>query len=250
MSGHSKWATIKHKKAAADAKRGAAFTRVIRELMQAARKGGSASDTNAALRTAIAHAKAAGMPKDTMERAIKKGAGELEGQQMEDLLLEGYGPGGCALLIDITTDSRNRIVAEIRHIFTKYGKDMAAAGSVTWMFAKKGQILVEGADFDKLFEFAVEAGADDVQDVGGAIEVTTSPDVFHAVREKIEQAGFNIANAELAWVPSTTVKLEGKEAEGMLRLIGKIEELDDVNGVYGNHEIDEATIVKFNAAGA
>jgi len=247
MSGHSKWATIKHKKAAADAKRGAAFTRVIRELMQSARKGGSSPDTNAALRTAIAHAKAAGMPKDTMERAIKKGAGELEGQTVEDITLEGYGPGGCALLIDVTTDNRNRIVAEVRHIFTKYGKDMAAAGSVLWMFAKKGQILVEGADFDKLFEFGVEAGADDVQDVGGAIEVTTSPDAFHHVREKIESGGFNIANAELAWVPSNVVKLEGKDAEKLLNLVAKLEELDDVNGVYGNYDIAEDVIEKFSA---
>jgi len=247
MSGHSKWATIKHKKAAADAKRGAAFTRVIRELMQAARKGGSSADTNAALRTAIAHARGAGMPKDTMERAIKKGAGELEGQQMEDVTLEGYGPGGCALLIDVTTDNRNRIVAEVRHIFTKYGKDMAAAGSVAWMFARKGQILVEGADFDKLFELAVELGAEDVKDVGGAIEVVTTPDLFHTVREKMEQASYNMPSAELAWVPSTTVTLEGKDAESLLRLVSKLEELDDVNGVYGNYEISDELIEKFSA---
>ena len=241
MSGHSKWATIKHKKAATDAKRGKVFTRVIKEIMIAARSGGGDVDSNARLRTAVAAAKAASMPAENIKRAIMRGTGELEGSHIEEVTFEGYGPGGAAILVQVATDNRNRTVSEIRHIFTKQGGNLAEQGAVAWMFERKSQILIEHekATEDQLLAVVLDAGADDLRGDGAQWDVLSPPEVHDAVLEAIHKAGIETSAAQIALIPKNTVKLEGKNAGGMLRLAEALEEHDDVQNVYSNFDIDE-----------
>ena len=240
MSGHSKWATIKHKKAATDAKRGRVFTRLIREITMAAR-GGTDPNTNARLRTAIASAKAENMPGDNIERAILRGSGQMEGTQLEEITFEGYGPGGVALLVQAVTDARNRTVSEIRHAFSKNGGNMAEAGAVGWMFERKGEVIVpkEQASEDKIMGIVLDAGAEDLKDDGSSWDVVTPPEAFEAVREAIVKAGMTPASAELGMVPKSYIKLTGAQAGQMIRLVEALEEQDDVQHVYANFDIDE-----------
>ncbi len=240
MSGHSKWATIKHKKAATDAKRGKAFTRLIKEIMIAARNGGD-PDMNPRLRTAITAAKAVSMPAENIKRAILRGTGELEGGQIDEITFEGYGPGGAAVLVSVATDNRNRTVADIRHLFSKNGGNLGEQGSVSWMFERKSQIVIEGdkASEDKLMDLVLDAGADDLRDEGGNWEVISAPEMHEKVLEAIQKAGIKTESAEIAMVPKNLMKLEGKNASGMLRLSEALEEHDDVQNVYSNFDIDE-----------
>jgi YebC/PmpR family DNA-binding regulatory protein len=243
MSGHSKWATIKHKKAALDAKRGKTFTRLIKEIMIAARTGGD-PEANARLRTAVVAAKAVSMPADNIKRAIMRGTGELEGGQIDEMQYEGYGPGGAAVLVGVATDNKNRTVSEIRHLFSKNGGNMGELGSVAWMFERKSQIFIDGesATEDQLMSIVLDAGADDLRDQGGTWEILSAPESHEAVLQAIEKAGLKTESAEIAMVPKNTVKLEGKNAQAMLRLYDALEEHDDVQNVYGNYEIDEAEV--------
>jgi len=240
MSGHSKWATIKHKKAALDAKRGKAFTRIIKEIMIAARQGGD-PDMNPLLRTAIVAAKAVSMPAENIKRAIMRGTGELEGGQIDEIVFEGYGPGGAAVLVKVATDNRNRTVSEIRHVFSKNGGNLGELGSVSWMFERKGQILIEKekAGEDQLMTIALDAGADDLRDDGESWEVISPPEAHDAVLQAIQSAGIPTVSAEVAMVPKNLMKLEGKNAQGMLRLSEALEEHDDVQNVYSNFDVDE-----------
>jgi len=238
MSGHNKWSTIKHKKGAADAKRGQVFTKLIKEITVAARLGGGDPEGNPRLRAAMDKAKAENMPKDNIERAIKKGTGELEGVTYEEINYEGYGPGGVAVLVEVMTDNRNRSVSDIRSIFTKCNGNMGETGCVSWMFDKKGLIVFpKTVDFDKLFEASLEAGAEDVTDEVEQIEVITDPVNFIEVRESLVKAGFNSDSAEVTMIPQTMVKLEGKQAENMLKLMDRLEDNDDVQNVYANFDI-------------
>ena len=243
MSGHSKWATIKHKKAALDAKRGKIFTRLIKEIMIAARTGGD-PESNARLRTAITAAKAVSMPADNIKRAIMRGTGELEGGQIDEIQYEGYGPGGAAVLVSVATDNKNRTVSEIRHLFSKNGGNMGEVGSVSWMFERKSQIFIDGgsATEDQLMGIVLDAGADDLRDHGGAWEILSAPEAHEAVLQALEKAGIQTESAEIAMVPKNTIKLEGKNAQAMLRLYDALEEHDDVQNVYGNYEVDEAEV--------
>jgi YebC/PmpR family DNA-binding regulatory protein len=240
MSGHSKWATIKHKKAALDAKRGKAFTRIIKEIMIAARQGGD-PDMNPRLRTAIVAAKAVSMPAENIKRAIMRGTGELEGGQIDEIVFEGYGPGGAAVLVKVATDNRNRTVSEIRHVFTKNGGNLGELGSVSWMFERKGQILIEKdkAGEDQLMTIALDAGADDLRDDGDSWEVLSRPEAHDAVLQAIQNAGIATVSAEVAMVPKNLLKLDGKNAQGMMRLSDALEEHDDVQNVYSNFDVDE-----------
>ncbi|MFZ0818584.1 MAG: YebC/PmpR family DNA-binding transcriptional regulator [Candidatus Acidiferrales bacterium] len=240
MSGHSKWATIKHKKAATDAKRGRTFTRLIREITMAAR-GGTDPNSNARLRTAIASAKAENMPGDNIDRAILRGSGQLEGTVLEEITFEGYGPGGVALLVQVVTDGRNRTVSEIRHAFGKHGGNLAEAGAVNWLFQRKGEISIprEQASEDKLMGIVLDAGADDLVDDGSIWSVVTPPESFEAVRDAIVKAGITPASAEIGMVPKNFIKLTGAQAQQMLRLMEAIEEQEDVQHVYSNFDIDE-----------
>jgi len=240
MSGHSKWATIKHKKAALDAKRGKAFTRLIKEIMIAARSGGDPA-MNPRLRTAITAAKAVSMPADNIKRAIMRGTGELEGGQIEEIMFEGYGPGGAAVLVAVATDNRNRTVSEIRHIFSKLGGNLGEQGSVSWMFERKSQILIEAdkATEDQLMTLALDAGAEDLRNDGTNWEVISPPEAHEAVLEAIQKAGIPTVSAEIAMVPKNLMKLEGKNASAMLKLSEALEEHDDVQNVYSNFDIDE-----------
>jgi YebC/PmpR family DNA-binding regulatory protein len=241
MSGHSKWATIKHKKAATDAKRGKVFTRIIKEIMIAARHGGGDQDSNPRLRTAVLAAKAASMPNDNITRAIKRGTGELEGGMIEEIMFEGYGPGGAAVLVNVATDNRNRTVSEIRHMFSKQGGNLGEQGSVAWMFERKSQILIEGdkAKEDDLMALVLDAGAEDLKDDDGNWEVISAPESHEQVLEAIRKAGIPTAAAEIAMIPKNLVKLEGKNAAGMLRLSEALDEHDDVQSTYSNFDIDE-----------
>jgi YebC/PmpR family DNA-binding regulatory protein len=243
MSGHSKWATIKHKKAALDAKRGKVFTRLIKEIMIAARSGGD-PDANARLRTAITAAKAVSMPADNIKRAIMRGTGELEGGQIDEILFEGYGPGGAAVLVNVATDNRNRTVSEIRHLFSKNGGNLGEQGSVSWMFERKSQIIVDGekATEDQLMGIVLDAGADDLRNHEGAWEILSPPEAHEAVLQALQKAGISTESAEVAMVPKNTIKLEGKNAQAMLKLYDALEEHDDVQNVYGNYEVDEAEV--------
>ncbi len=243
MSGHSKWATIKHKKAALDSKRGKVFTRLIKEIMIAARTGGD-PDTNARLRTAVSAAKAVSMPAENIKRAIMRGTGELEGGQIDEILYEGYGPGGAAVLVNVATDNRNRTVSEVRHLFSKNGGNMGEQGSVSWMFERKSQIIVDAEKIgeDQLMAIVLDAGADDIRDEEGAWEVLSAPEAHEAVLHALEKANVPVESSEIAMVPKNTVKLEGKNAQAMLRLYDLLEEHDDVQNVYGNYEIDEAEV--------
>jgi YebC/PmpR family DNA-binding regulatory protein len=244
MSGHSKWATIKHKKAATDARRGKAFTKIIRELTIAARTAGGDPNTNPRLRTAISAAKNENMPNDNIERAIQRGTGQLEGEQLEEVTYEGYGPGGVGMLVQVVTSNRNRAAGEIRHVFSKNGGNMAETGAVNWMFHRKGDIVVpkDKADEEKMMGIVLDAGAEDLRDDGSAWEVTTPPEAMERVREALVTAGITPASAEVAWMPQNYVKLTGQQAQQMLRMMEALEEHDDVQHVYANFDIDEKEI--------
>jgi len=240
MSGHSKWATIKHKKAALDSKRGKMFTRLIKEITIAARSGGD-PDGNPRLRTAIAAAKNVSMPSDNIKKAIMRGTGELEGGQIEEVMFEGYGPGGAAVLVNVATDNRNRTVSEIRHAFSKNGGNMGEQGSVSWMFERKSQIFVPGdkATEDKLMGIVLDAGADDLRSDGERWEILSPPEAHESVLKALESNSLPSEDASIAFVAKNLVKLEGKNASGMLRLSEALEEHDDVQNVYSNFDIDE-----------
>jgi YebC/PmpR family DNA-binding regulatory protein len=250
MSGHSKWSTIKRKKGAADAKRGKAFTKIIKEIMVAARFGGGDVNANPRLRAAVLAAKAENMPKDNIERAIKKGTGELEGVHYEDLTYEGYGPGGVAMLLEVLTDNKNRTVADVRHVFSKHNGNLGESGCVSWMFEKKGLILVDkgGVEEDRLMEIALDAGALDVNDTGKEFEVKTDPATFEDVKKALDDAGMKTSYAEVTMVPQTTVRLTGKEAEQMLKLMEGLEDSDDVQKVYANFDIPDEEMERLSAA--
>ena len=244
MSGHSKWHTIKHKKGAADAKRGKIFTRLIKELTVAARSGGGDPDMNPRLRTIIAEAKANNMPRENIERAIRRGTGEEPGVQYEEIMYEAYGPGGVAMLISTLTDNKNRTVGEIRFMLGKHNGNLAAENSVAWMFSKKGQVFVEKGkvDEEKLLTAALDAGADDMNDDEAAWEIVSAPESFETVRDAVKALGVEPASAEVAMVPKNYVKLVGKEAQQMLRLMEAIEDHDDVQHVWANFDIEEKEI--------
>ena len=241
MSGHSKWSSIKHKKAATDAKRGKIFTKLIKEITVAARTGGVDPDANSRLRTAILAAKSENMPKDNIDRAIKKGTGELEGVNYEESIYEGYGPGGAAVLVESLTDNKNRTVADVRRIFGKNGGSLGENGCVAWMFAKKGYIAIESTAVDEevLMETALEAGADDIREDDSNFEVITAPEDFNAVKEAIDNASIPYVVAEITMLPQSTTNLAGKEAEQMVRLMETLEDNDDVQKVYTNADIPQ-----------
>jgi len=242
MSGHSKWATIKHKKAAADAKRGRAFTRLIKEITVAARIGGGDATGNPRLRTAILAAKEANMPQDNITRAVKKGTGELEGITYEEVTFEGYGPGGVAVMISVVTDNKNRTLPEIRHMFSKCGGSLGDHNSVSWMFEKRGYFVIErsAVSEDKLMELVLEAGGDDVLTDGDNFEVLTSPEQFEAVMTALKAQNIPLAHSEVKMLPKTTVRAEGSTAKRVLGFIETLEEHDDVQNVWANFDIDEA----------
>jgi YebC/PmpR family DNA-binding regulatory protein len=247
MSGHSKWSTIKHKKGAADAKRGKIFTKIIKEITLAARLGGGDIEGNARLRQAVAAAKTENMPKDNIEKAIKKGTGELEGAAAyEEVVYEGYGPGGVAVLVEVMTDNKNRTVSEIRHIFSKHGGNLGENGCVAWMFEKKGSIVVgkDAVDEDRLMELALEAGAEDVVEQESEYEVITEPGIFEDVRSAMDTAGIPYLIAEIGMIPQNTVELDEGKAGQMLKLMEKMEDNDDVQHVYANFDIPDEVMEK------
>ena len=251
MSGHSKWSSIKHKKAATDAKRGKLFTKLIKEITIAARLGGGDIKANPRLRTAVAAAKAQSMPNDNIDRAIKKGTGELGGAQPETAIYEGYGPGGVAIIAEALTDNRNRTVAEIRFLFGRHGGNLGEAGCVGWMFKKKGIIGVErgAVDEEKLFELALEAGAEDMAtDDPEAFQITTTPENYQAVRDALEQGGIPIAHGEVALAPENTVRVSGHAAEQVMKLVDELEDHDDVQSVSANFDIDADELANISAA--
>jgi YebC/PmpR family DNA-binding regulatory protein len=241
MSGHSKWHTIKHKKAALDAKRGKVFTRLIKEIVIAARGGGDPT-SNARLRTAITAAKAVSMPQDNINRAIKRGTGELEGATIEEFTYEGYGPGGAALMVKVATDNKNRTVSDIRHVFSKNGGNMAEPGAVGWMFEMKSNIIIEGEAVteEKLMDIALEAGAEDIRNNGDSWQVLSDPSAHQSVLDALQAANIAVSESEAtALVPKNTVNLEGKDANGMMKLFDALDDHDDVQNVYGNFEISD-----------
>jgi YebC/PmpR family DNA-binding regulatory protein len=244
MSGHSKWATIKHKKGATDAKRGKIFTRLIKEITIAAKSGGGDPDGNPRLRGAIVTAKAENMPADNIKRAIQRGTGELEGVSYEEITYEGYGPGGVALIVDVLTDNKNRAVSEIRHAFSKNGGNLGESNSVSWMFTKKGVITIakSAASEDKLTEIVLDAGGEDLSDEGENWEVLCDPKDFEAVTEALKAAKITPEHAEVTKIASTYTKLEGTQANAMVRLLETIEDLDDTQNVYSNFDFDEASM--------
>jgi YebC/PmpR family DNA-binding regulatory protein len=242
MSGHSKWATTKHKKAAADAKRGKLFTKLTKEITVAAKMGGGSPEGNPRLRTAVAKAKAVSMPAENIQRAIKKGTGELPGVSYEEVTYEGYGPGGVAVLVEVLTDNKNRTVSEVRHLFTRNSGNLGEAGSVGWMFQQRGYFVFPKAEVseDRLMEVALEAGADDVKSEDtDQFEVLTVPSAFEQVRKAFDEAGLKYQVAELTMIPQTYVRLEGKQAEQMMRLMNALEDSDDVQNVYANFDIPD-----------
>jgi len=249
MSGHSKWSSIKHKKAAKDAKRGKIFTKMIKEITVAARMGGGDVNANPRLRTAVTTARAASMPSDNIERAIKKGTGELEGVNYEEINYEGYGPAGVAIMVSVLTDNRNRTVAEIRNIFEKNHGNLGAGGCVAWMFSKKGLITVEqsAAAEDRVFDVALEGGADDIGDGGDVFEVTVAPEKLEDVKTALDKAGIPVASAEVAMVPQSTVTLRGREAEQTLKLLEVLEDHDDVQKVAANVDIPQEEVERLSA---
>ncbi len=244
MAGHSKWAQIKHKKARVDARRGKIFNKIIREITVAARLGGGNPEFNPRLRMAIEKAKEVNMPQDNIDRAIKRGTGELEGVTYEQAIYEGYGPGGVAILVVALTDNKNRTTGEVRHIFSKYGGNLAGAGSVAWQFEEKGVIYIEKdkADEDTVMEIAIDAGAEDIKTEGDTYEIITEPKEFETVRKAFEDAGIEISSASLTMIPQNTVKLEGKKAEQVLKLIDALEDNDDVQNVYANFDISDEVL--------
>jgi YebC/PmpR family DNA-binding regulatory protein len=244
MSGHSKWATIKHKKAATDARRGKAFTRLIKEITVAARAGGGDIDGNPRLRAAVQAAKAENMPAENIKRAIQRGTGELPGVMYEEANFEGYGPGGVAMLLEVTTDNRNRTVSEIRHTFARYGGNLGEAGCVAWMFSMKGYIVVpkERASEDKLLAIVLDSGGEDLREDGSNWEVITPPEAFEAVRNALVENGIQPEAAEVTMLPQNYLKLQGGQAHQMLKLLEELEEHDDVEHVHANFDIDEKEI--------
>ncbi len=250
MSGHSKWSTIKRKKGAADAKRGKIFTKLIREVATAARLGGGDPAGNPRLRLVIDRSRQANMPKDNIERAIKKGTGSGESEAYEEAVYEGYGPGGAAVLIETLTDNRNRTVGEVRHVLTKHGGNLGASGCVSYLFEKKGQIHFDcgGLDGDALMEAALDAGAEDVVETRDSLEVVTTPGDFESVRAALSSASFEPSDARITLEPTTTVRLEGKEAESMLELTDALDDLDDVQNVSANFDISDAEMARIAAA--
>jgi YebC/PmpR family DNA-binding regulatory protein len=242
MSGHSKWASIKHKKGAADAKRGRVFTKLIREITVAAKLGGGDPSGNARLRAAIQAAKAENMPKDNVERAIKKGTGELEGTSYEEVNYEGYGPGGVAILLGCLTDNKNRTVADIKYVFDRHGGNLGEPGCVSWIFEKKGYFLFDKVDEEKLLEVALDAGAEDVRQSGDQFEAFTTPGEFEKVKKAFDAANLAYNLAEVSMIPQNTVKLEGKKADQMLNLMEALEDNDDISHVYANFDIPDEII--------
>lgn len=249
MSGHNKWSSIKHKKGKADAQRGRMFTKITREIITAAKIGGGDPDGNARLRAAVQAAKTVNMPNDNISRAIKKGTGELEGVSYEEFMYEGYGPNGVAVLVKVLTDNKNRTVADVRHIFTKYNGNLGETGCVNWMFTKKGTISVpkEGLDEEKVIEIAIDAGADDVKNdpEAHAYDVRCEPEAIEEVKKVLEAKKVKVSSAEVAMVPQTTVHLEGKSAESMLKLMNALEESDDVQNVWANFDISDEAMEAF-----
>ena len=241
MSGHSKWHTIKNKKGATDAKRGKVFTRIIKELTVAARNGGGDPEMNPRLRTVVADAKANNMPRENIDRAIRRGTGEEPGVSYDEITYEGYGPGGVALMIETLTDNKNRTVGEIRHVLGKHAGNLAAENSVAWMFSRKGQILVEKGpiDEDRLLSAALDAGADDMNDDEGGWEVVCAPEAFESVRDAVKALGIEPAGAAIVMIPQNLIKLVGREAQQMLKLMEAIEDQDDVQHVWANFDVDE-----------
>ena len=246
MSGHSKWASIKHKKGVADAKRGKVFSRLAKEIIVAARDGGPSPDMNPRLRTAVQSAKAANMPAANIDKAIKKGAGELEGVSFEEITYDAYGPGGAAILIHIVTDNKNRTASEIRRVFSKRGGSIAGSGAVSWIFSKKGLVRVDRAraEEEDLFLLATDAGADDFTTETDAYEITCEPDGFEKLKRKVQEAGVEWDVAEITYVPNNTVRVEGKEAQQLLSLIEELEEHDDVQHVYSNFDIADEILAQ------
>lgn len=240
MSGHSKWSTIKRKKGKADAARGKIFTRLIREITVAAKHGGGDESSNSSLRSAVAAARTANMPAANIEKAIKRGTGELPGVTYEEVIYEGYGPGGVALLLDVLTDNRNRTVAELRHILSKYGGSLGESGCVAWMFNKKGifTIPAQAVTEDELMDVVLEAGAEDISEDDGNFEVITAPKDFEQVQQALQDKGIKIDNAEVTMHPQSTIKVEGKQAESVLKIMDALEEHDDIQNVYSNFDID------------
>ena len=244
MSGHSKWATIKRKKAATDAKRGKVFTKLIKELMIAARDGGGYIETNPRLRQAVSTAKTANMPNDNIKRAIQKGTGELEGVSYEEFTYEGYGPGGVALFMEVLTDNKQRTVADIRHAMNKHGGNLGENGSVAWMFEKLGQIIIseKGHDEDLIFEEALEAGADDFSNADGEFIITTAPSETVNVSDALSNKGYNITSSALEMVPKTTTKVDGSDVKKLMTLMEVLEDNDDIQNLYSNLDVDEEDI--------
>ncbi len=240
MAGHSKWANIKHRKGAQDAKRGKIFTKLIKEITVSARIGGADLDSNARLRLAVDKAKQANMPKDNIERAIKKGTGDLDGVTYEEGTFEGYGSGGVAVIVEFMTDNRTRTVAEVRHAFNKYGGSLGVSGSVAFMFDRKGQIIFDQShDYDTIFEAALEAGADDVKDDGESIEVIVEPGDFEAVRNHFTAQGLTYQSAEVTLIPQTMTAVSGNQAESLMKMIDVLEDNDDVQNIHANFDIDD-----------
>ena len=244
MAGHSKWKQIKRQKAITDAKRGVKFTKMIKEITVAARQGGGDPEGNARLRTAIETAKAGNMPAENIERAVKKGTGELEGVVYEEATYEGYGPGGAAIMVQVTSDNLNRSVAQIRHLFTKNGGNLGTPNSVAWMFDKRGTLYLDADRFpeDDVLEAALDAGAEDMATEGGQHVITTDPTLLHAVREALETRGFSVTEAEIEMIPQNNVMVEGKDAESILKLTDALEDDDDVSKVFSNFDIDPETL--------
>lgn len=251
MSGHSKWSTIKHKKAAADAKRGQIFTKYIREITVAARMGGADTEANPRLRAAVSAARGVNMPKDNIERAISRGAGGLDGANIEEIRYEGYAPGGVAILVDCMTDNRNRTVSDVRSTLSKAGGNLGESGCVGWMFQQKGLFVFsrENTDEEQLMEIVLDAGAEDIEDKPGegTVETTCKPDVFDQVQLAIEQANLEPQMAEIAWIPDNTVVVEGESAEKLLHLMERLEDLDDVQHVYANFDISDEEMERISA---
>ncbi len=248
MSGHSKWHSIKHKKAAQDAKRGKAFTRIIKEVAVAARMGGGDPDINPRLRKAVADAKAVNMPADNIKRAIMKGTGQLEGISYEEITYEGYGPGGVAIFVETVTDNKNRTISELRHIFSKNGGNMGESGCVAWMFKKKGYIVVEKSKTseDTLLDIILNAGAEDLREDGSNFEIITPPDKHESVEKILRDNNIEVAASSLSMIPQNYVKLEGKQAQQCLRLMEELEDHEDAQNVWANFDIDEEEIDKFS----
>ncbi|MCW5965988.1 MAG: YebC/PmpR family DNA-binding transcriptional regulator [Bryobacterales bacterium] len=247
MSGHSKWSTIKHKKAAADSKRGKVFTRLIKEIMIAARSGGD-PDMNPRLRTAVTAAKAVSMPSDNIKRAIMRGTGELEGGQIDEITFEGYTPGGAAVMVEVATDNRNRSVSEIRHMFSKNGGNLGEVGSVGWMFDRRSQIYVNASQIseDKLMEIVLEAGAEDLRQDEELFEILSPPEAHSAVLEALEKAGVAVEENAIAMIPRNTISLEGKNATAAVKLMELLDDHDDVQNVYSNCDISDEEMERIN----